>query len=200
MTKNIIATLQVLQSEFGLSQKDLADRLNVTQATVSRWLGSESDPRGSHRDAILELYKSLKGYNQITTLVPLMGYVGAGLEIDTDVEQIPEDGLETIEIPFDLPFEAIGFMVRGNSMYPVYKDGDLIVVKHLQTRPVSDYYGDEVVVLTEDNRRFIKQITRSLEGIVLKSWNADPIKNAKIKWVGEIVAILPRKSYRPLMK
>ncbi|UNE55469.1 S24 family peptidase [Bartonella machadoae] len=200
MTKNIIATLQVLQSEFGLNQKDLADRLNVTQATVSRWLRSESDPRGSHRDAILELYKSLKGYNQVTTLVPVMGYVGAGLEIDTDVEQIPEDGLETIEIPFDLPFETIGFMVRGDSMYPVYKDGDLIVVKHLQTKPVSDYYGDEVVVLTEDNRRFIKQITRSSEGIVLKSWNALPIKNVKIKWVGEIVAILPRKSYRPLMK
>ncbi|WP_375637213.1 S24 family peptidase [Bartonella sp. AP152HLJHH] len=200
MTKNIITTLQVLQTEFGLSQKDLADRLNVTQATVSRWLGNESDPRGSHRDAILELYKSLKGYNQITTLVPVMGYVGAGLEIDTDVEQIPEDGLETIEIPFDLPFEAIGFVVRGNSMYPVYKDGDLIVVKHLQTKPVSDYYGDEVIVLTEDNRRFIKQITRSSEGIVLKSWNADPIKNVKIKWIGEIISILPRKAYRLLTK
>ncbi len=200
MTKNIIATLQVLQSEFGLNQKDLADRLNVSQATVSRWLGNESDPRGSHRDAILELYKSLKGYNQITTLVPVMGYVGAGLEIDTDVEQIPEDGLETIEIPFDLPFEAIGFVVRGNSMYPVYKDGDLIVVKHLQTKPVSDYYGDEVIVLTEDNRRFIKQITRSSEGIVLKSWNADPIKNVKIKWIGEIISILPRKAYRLLTK
>ncbi|MCZ2158837.1 helix-turn-helix domain-containing protein [Bartonella sp. 220] len=200
MTKNIIATLQILQSEFGLNQKDLADRLNVTQATVSRWLGNESDPRGSHRDAILELYKSLKGYNQVTTLVPVMGYVGAGLEIDTDVEQIPEDGLETIEIPFDLPFEAIGFMVRGTSMFPVYKDGDLIVVKHLQTKPISDYYGDEVVVLTEDNRRFIKQIVRSSEGIVLKSWNADPIKNVKIKWIGEIVSILPRKAYRLFTK
>ncbi|EJF88610.1 XRE family transcriptional regulator [Bartonella melophagi] len=200
MTKNIIAVLNVLQSEFGLTQRDLASKLNVTQATISRWLASESDPRGSHRDAILELYKSLKGYNQVTTLIPIMGFVGAGFEIDTDVEQIPENGLETVEIPFDLPFEALGFMVRGLSMYPMYKDGDLIIVKHLQTRPISDYYGDEVVILTEDNRRFIKKIVRSPEGIALESYNAPVIKNVNIKWIGEIVAILPRKGYRLLMR
>ncbi|WP_336277122.1 S24/S26 family peptidase [Bartonella sp. CB178] len=87
-----------------------------------------------------------------------MGFVGAGLEIDTDIEQILEDGFKTVAMSFNLPFEALGFVVRGTSMYPVYKDGDLIVVKHLQTKPISDYCGDEVVVLTEDSRYFIKQI------------------------------------------
>src|SRR5690606_1472715 len=35
-----------------------------------------------------------------TSVVPVMGIIGAGGEIDPDYEQVPEDGLSQVEVPF----------------------------------------------------------------------------------------------------
>ncbi|OPB31425.1 XRE family transcriptional regulator [Bartonella sp. AR 15-3] len=197
---NIISTLKKILTEFNLTQEDVARRLNVTQASVSKWL-KDSDPRGSNRDAILELYKELKGDNHLTTFVPLMGYIGAGTQIDPSFEQIPEDGLEQIEIPFVLPDDMIAFEVKGDSMLPVYKNGDMVIARRRQIKTIEYFFGKEAVILTHDNKRYIKQISRGMNGeIDLLSWNAPPIKNAKITWIGEIFATLPTSSYSKMIR
>jgi len=128
-----------------------------------------------------------------TTSVPIMGYLGAGAEVEPEWEQVPPEGLDQIDIPFPMPPDMIAFVVRGDSMLPVYKDGHVIVVYREQKRPLESFYGEDAAVRTEDGRRFIKTIMRGAPGTVtLSSFNSAPIENVTLAWIGEIFAAFPR--------
>jgi len=130
------------------------------------------------------------------SLVPLMGYVGAGAEVEPDFEQVPEVGLEQIAVPFPLPADMIALQVRGNSMLPQFRDGAVIIVFREQRRSLESFFGEEAAVRTSDGRRYIKTIIRgSRPGTVnLISWNAEPIEGVGLVWVGEIFSVFPAKS------
>ncbi|TPW28585.1 helix-turn-helix domain-containing protein [Martelella alba] len=125
--------------------------------------------------------------------IPLMGYVGAGAQIEPDFEQVPPEGLEQITMPLPMPADMIAFQVRGSSMLPVYRDGMVIVVFKDQKRPIEWFFGREAVVRTADGRRFIKTIMRG-SPVTLTSFNAAPIEGTEPIWLGEIFAILPQES------
>lgn len=151
----------------------------VVGKTVSWLLGDEQQP-------------------QFSSMVPLMGFVGAGAEVEPEFEQIPPEGLDQIEVPFPLPPDMIALQVRGDSMLPVYKDGSIIIVHREQKRPLQAFYGREAAVRTSDGRRFIKTIMRGAKGVNLISWNAQPIENVHLEWIGEIFAVFPPTSIRHL--
>ncbi|MFE0233489.1 helix-turn-helix transcriptional regulator [Brucella anthropi] len=191
--------LRSILKETGWNQSQLAERLDTTQATVSRWLKG-SEPEGHRRDAIVYLYnavvKAPEASEDEGSVVAVMGYVGAGAEIEPDFEQTPPDGLDQIQVPFPLPDEMIAFQIRGDSMLPVYKDGHIVIVYRDQKRPLEAFYGEEAAVRTADGKRFIKTVMRGVNGVNLLSWNAAAIENAQLEWVGEIFAVLPRTSIR----
>src|SRR5690606_36573255 len=83
-----------------------------------------------------------------TTRVPLMGYLGAGAEIEPDFEQVPPDGLDDILVPFPVPDDMIAFKVRGTSMLPVYRPDAIIIVYRDQRKPIESFYGLEAAVRT----------------------------------------------------
>lgn len=128
-----------------------------------------------------------------TNVVRIMGYVGAGAQIEPDFEQVPPEGLGEITAPFDLPEDMLAFGVKGDSMLPVYKNGAVIVVYREQQRPLEAFFGEEAIVRTGDGRRYIKTVMRgSSAGTVnLLSWNAPAIENVRLEWIGEIFAIIP---------
>ena len=205
--RKIDEKLSFIMEATGWRQADLAEKLSVTQACISRWF-SGADPRGEHRDKINEIFNAISGKTEITgntqisskSYVPLMGYVGAGAKIKPDVGEMPPDGLGVIEIPFPMPADMVAFRVRGDSMLPVYREGHIIVVRRSQTKPLEAFYGEEAVVQTSDGRRFIKTIMRGVNGVNLISWNATPIEDVKLKWIGEIFAVLPRQALRHVDK
>lgn len=198
--RKIDEKLSFIMEATGWRQADLAEKLSVTQACISRWF-SGADPRGEHRDKITEIYNAITGKSEITrnteslskSYVPLMGYVGAGGKIEPDFGEMSPDGLGVVEIPFSMPADMVAFRVRGDLMLPVYREGHIIIVYRNQTKPLEAFYGEEAVVRTSDGRRFIKTIMRGAEGVNLISWNARPMEGVKLKWIGEIFAILPRQ-------
>lgn len=192
--------IRAIMAATGKTQMQLAEDLNVSQSTVNRWLGT-AEPEGHRRDAINELYEAIVQKQHAAgegTLIPLMGFIGAGAEIMPEFEQVPPDGIDHVNVPFPLPAEMIAFQVRGDSMLPVYKDGHVIVCFREQKRPVEAFYGEDAAVRTSDGRRFIKTIMRGNPGVNLMSWNAAPIENVGLEWIGEIFATLPRNALKSI--
>lgn len=196
--KTIPQKILSIMKATGKKQMAIAEMFGVSQSTVNRWIAG-SEPEGPRRDAINEAYERLvdEGPKERTgTIVPVMGMIGAGAEIQPDFEQTPPEGLDEIWIPFELDDELIAFEVRGISMLPVYKEGHVIVCYKEQRRPLDFFFGLEAAVRTSDGRRFIKTIIRSGSGVDLHSFNAEPIPDVHLEWIGEIFAALPRSSVR----
>ncbi|QNP81009.1 LexA family transcriptional regulator [Agrobacterium tumefaciens] len=197
--KTIDQKLREIMKATGWKQQKLAEELKTAQGTVSRWLSKKQDPEGSARDAINELYESVvdAGPSERNgTTVPIMGFVGAGGEIDEEYEQTPADGLDEVWIPFELDDDLIAFEVRGISMMPAYREGHIIICHREQKRPVDYFFGIEAVVKTDSGRRYLKTIMRNGSNIDLYSFNAAPIPNVKLEWIGEIFAAMPRSAVK----
>lgn len=182
------------------SAKEAAERYNFVYATYSQHERGQSAITRAAKD-YARAYKVSEAWlltgeglgPTATNIVRVMGYVGAGAEIEPDFEQVPPEGLEEVTLPFELPEEMLAFGVRGDSMLPVYKNGAVLVVYKEQKRPTEAFYGAEAVVRTSDGRRYIKTIQRGQEPgtLNLLSWNAAPIENVRPEWIGEIFAAIP---------
>lgn len=124
--------------------------------------------------------------------VQVVGFVGAGAEISVDVEQMPSGGHYDIETILPLPPGVIAFEVVGDSMYPRYDPGDVIIC-HEGGLPVADLRdGKEAAVLLEDGRRFLKRVVReSPSTFTLESHNAPPIRGVRLSWASDIMFIIP---------
>jgi len=132
--------------------------------------------------------------------LPVMGFIGAGAEIEPDFEQVPPEGLEQLALPFPLPDGLIAFEVRGDSMLPFYKHGHVVIVWEQQKKPLEAFFGDEAVVRTSTGRRFLKTIERGFNGVNLRSFNAPLIEDVFLEWIGEVFAVFPKTSLKHVVK
>lgn len=132
------------------------------------------------------------------TPIRIMGRVGAGGSIEPEYEQVPIDGLATIDLPFAVPDGISGLEVAGDSMLPAYRDGDVILVWDEQKRPTRDFIGEEAAVQTDDGFRALKEIQRgrSSSSYNLYSHNARLIEDVVISWVGEIYLVLKSRQIK----
>ena len=201
---DIPSIISALLVERGWTQERLAERLKTTQNNVSRWL-SGIEPRGRARDELRALAVEsglIEDVGASRAFIPLMGYIGAGSEIDPDFEQVPPDGLDQLELPIAVPDDMIGFQVRGDSMLPRYNDGDVVVVWREQNRATASLIGEEAAVRTEDGRRFLKVIMPGQRRgrFTLESFNARPIMDVSIAWASEIFIMVPARRVRRSVK
>ncbi len=194
--------IRAIMKSTGMKQMQLAERMEVSQSTVNRWLAG-AEPEGHRRDAINEMYDQVVEdgpKEQSGTIVPVVGLIGAGGQIEPEYEQSPPEGLDQIWIPFELDDDLIAFEVKGISMMPVYREGHVIICYKEQKRPIDFFYGVDAAVTTTDGRRYLKTIIKNGSNIDLYSFNADPIPNVKLAWIGEIFAAMPRSAVRRIEK
>lgn len=194
-------------------QEELAKRPHGTKGLLAKHLGVRPDaitrmantnPHKETREIrahelvmMREFFKDAEDQPADSFAVPIMGFLGAGAEVEPDYEQVPPDGLDQIHVPFQMPDDMIAFKVRGESMLPVYKDGAVIITYREQKKPLHAFYGEEAAVRTSDGRRFIKMIMRGPDDTVnLLSHNASPIEGVRLEWIGEIFAVMPPGALR----
>ena len=119
-------------------------------------------------------------------VVRLAGRIGAGAVIDADFEQEPAEGFAEIEIPYPVPEDAVAFEIIGDSMWPRYDPGDIVICCRVaQMRGEAD--GWEAAVRLTDGRRYLKTVRRvGKDRFDLVSHNASPILNVQIEWACKV--------------
>jgi SOS-response transcriptional repressor LexA len=129
----------------------------------------------------------------------VVGKIGAGAEILPEFEQIPPDGLFEIEVPFPIPEDTIAFEVEGDSMWPRYDAGDVVICSR-QSHDAESVVGSEAAVRTQDGRRYLKRVRRGATPgtFDLESHNAAPIRGVAIEWVAGILAAVRADQWRRL--
>lgn len=120
--------------------------------------------------------------------VPLVGMVGAGAKIFP----IDDGGaLDEIDPPPGIGPDAVAVEVRGDSMYPRYIEGDVLIFDAHVSLSRAD--GQECVVALPDGRRFIKVVRAEGENVAtLESFNAPPMRGEHVEWVAPILWVKRR--------
>lgn len=120
--------------------------------------------------------------------VPLLGFAQAGVGGFFDDGGYPVGhGWEEVSLPNVAKDGDYALRITGDSMLPIYRDGDVIIVSPGQD-PRS---GDRVVVKTTDGEVTAKVLfARNNEAISLMSFNEDhstrQIKHEDVEWIARI--------------
>ncbi|MEI9930932.1 MAG: helix-turn-helix transcriptional regulator [Rhizomicrobium sp.] len=180
--KQIWSALDALAARNGLSPSGLAKLAGLDPTTFNkskrgdatgklRWPSTESISKVlSATNATLDEFVSLvEGISARTRMVPLIGMAQAGSRGFFDDAGFPAgNGWEEIAFPELADEHAYALEITGDSMQPVYRDGDRIVVSPA-TNPRR---GDRVVVKTLEGEVMAKLLHRmTAQRIELRSLN-----------------------------
>ena len=210
-TKSVGKLIYDRRTELGITQKEVADFVGVSEATVSRWESGHID--NMRRDRIAALSKILRlsplaimGIDDTdlstripnmvpidarTFRVPIVGRVAAGRPIVADEEIV---GYEYIDNKYSKDgHEYFGLRIVGKSMEPTIMDGDIVIVRR------QNYVenGEIAIVLIDGEEATAKEVKESADGITLIGHNAavytphfysaQEVKNLLVQIIGRVV-------------
>lgn len=166
-------TIKALRKKHGLNQSQLAQRLNVTQATVSRWESGDILPDIEMVKSMAQMFNTstdalLENSNQVSSRgvkIPVLGRVQAGIPIEA-IEDILD--YEEIEPELAETGEFFALQIKGDSMEPKFSEGDVVIVR----RQPDIESGEIAVVLVNGDCATVKKIIKHANGISLVSSNA----------------------------
>lgn len=163
--------LKEIRKEKGITQTELAKKLGVASGTVGNWESGKREPDfetvsrlarffGVSVDWLLGRARSKREILR----VPVYGKVAAGIPIEaiTDIEDYEE--IDVSNAPGE---EFIALMIRGDSMEPRMKNGDVVIVR-LQDDCET---GDVAIAMVNGADATCKRVKKSPEGIYLISTN-----------------------------
>ena len=175
--------LKELRKENKISQRTLADMLGITQQAVAKWETGRSTPDTDTLQKLSSIFKvsidNLLGVeksldNAFTTTgndfaIPIIGTVKAGYN---SLAYNEDFGVEYANV--HNPKDYFYLIVKGDSMEPRIKDGDLALVHKQNTLE----NGDLGVIVYGDNEGTLKRFVKSDNMIILQPFN--PEYEAKI--------------------
>ncbi len=148
---------------------DICTTLKFPMPTFSDWINAKTYPRIDK----IELMANYFGISKADLVekrtgnpktkgikIPVLGRVAAGIPIDA-VEEI----IDYEEIPLSMAATGtyFGLLVKGDSMIPDIKDGDIVIVR--QQPNVEN--GETAVVLVNGDEATVKRVKRTDDGIML---------------------------------
>jgi phage repressor protein C with HTH and peptisase S24 domain len=169
--------------------EQLSEDVGISTSQLSRFESGDREPRVGEIEKIakaLGVVPAIFLEGSVVT-VNVVGRVGAGAEIHAAIDQ---SDIFEVETPVPIEDGMVGFEVEGNSMYPRYDAGDILICSRDGVAVESLPQGAEVAVSLEDGRRFIKRLRREDGSWTLESHNSEPIRNAKVIWASKVAHVI----------
>ena len=191
--------LRVARMGKGLSQTDLSKLLGVKQNTLSSWETERTEPDMASIRKMAEVLgvttDYLLGFETQNpsggVLIPVLGDVAAGIPIEA-ISDILD--YEEIDAAMAKSGEYFGLRIKGASMEPRMKEGDVVIVR----KQDSAESGDTVVVLVNGDSATVKKIKYGPDGITLLPSNPtyDPlffsaaeVERLPVRVIGRVVEL-----------
>ena len=209
--EDVWRAIDTLAAENGLSASGLAKRSGLDATTFNpskrrmpdgrnRWPSTESvakvlDATGASLEAFTSLVSGARalassaGNRNVVRRVPLIGLAQAGGEGYFDDGGYPVGGgWDEVSLPEIADPNAYALEISGESMEPVFRDGDMIIVS--PSAPIRR--GDRVVVRTVGGEVMAKQLARrSARRVELKSLNPEhpdySFDLTEVTWIHRVV-------------
>lgn len=206
--EKVWAALDAIAARHSLSASGLARKagLDSTAFNRSKRCAADGRPRWPSTESLAKVMEAtgeslstfvrlIEGGNHETaerhshSSVPLIGFAQAGAGgFFTDAGFPVGQGWEEIELPGAVRDGAYALQVQGESMLPLYRDGDVLVVDPAATVR----RGDRVVVKTADGEVMAKVLARQSEReIELLSLNPEhpnrTFTKKEVEWMARII-------------
>lgn len=172
--------IRKLRNAKDMSQRELAEKLAVSQSSVNRLENSVdknitihtlvnlAEALGTSPDYLLEFseindndfYQTVNNGKDFIK-VPVYGTVPAGRPIEA--LEVDEGYVDIPSFMFKGGKRLIGLKVKGDSMYPYYLEGDIIII---EVTPDFNSGDDVVVFIGYDNEATLKKIHRKDNGVI----------------------------------
>lgn len=169
------------------TQPKLEARSGVGQSTIGRILRADGEAKIGTVKELARVFKlkpgdlldpgfigrkagsDVTGTSGSAGLVPLISWVTAGMMHEAIDNLAPGDAEEWIESPFPHSKSTFCLKLRGSSMWPEYKDGEIVQIDP----DVVAKHNDDVVVRTPDGKATFKRLQLSEDGNFLIALNPD---------------------------
>lgn len=200
----IWSAIDAIAARYNLSASALARKAGLDATTFNkskrqtgdgrlRWPSTESiakvlEATGATLDEFMALVSS-KHYDRPVTSVPLIGLAQAGDGGYFDDAGFPIGGSwDEIAFPNVNDENAYALEISGDSMLPLYRDGDRVIISPAATIR----RGDRVVVKTTSGEILAKELKRqTAKTVELKSLNPDHedrvFDMSELDWVARIM-------------
>ena len=191
---NIIRELRLKR---GLSQFELAKICGVHQTAISQWEKGRTSPDADMLSLLSDYFNVSvdlligKNRNTMTHMIPVLGYVKAGIPIEA-VEEVLD--YEEITPQMASAGEHFALRIKGDSMLPRFCPGDVVIV-----RKQSDITsGDIAVVLVNGSDATVKKVFKKENNLMLVSLNTayepiiytnDDVINLPVTIIGKVVEL-----------
>ncbi len=203
--KQVWNAIDVIAERYGYSASGLAKKsgLDPTSFNPSKRNGPDGRPRWPTMESISRLLQasgaSVEEFSDLLTgrkgqppkrkQIPLMGFAKAGKGGFFDDSGFPAgNGWDEIDVPGVTDQNAYALEITGDSMLPVYREGDTIIVSPAATIRK----GDRVVVRTTDGQVMAKlmqrQTSKTLELASFNPSHATKVLDMKdVDWIARIL-------------
>lgn len=191
--------LKAARKAKGLTQTEVAQAIGLTQNGYSYW---ENGKAKIDKDQILKLaalfevsVDYLLGNTELPASsgvrIPVLGDVAAGIPIEAVTDIVD---YEEIDATLARTGEFFGLRIKGASMEPRMREGDVVIVLRQETAET----GDTVVVLVNGDSATVKKIKIGPDGITLLPTNPtyDPmfytaaeVESLPVRVIGRVVEL-----------
>ncbi|MGL6152384.1 MAG: LexA family protein [Aeromonas sobria] len=149
--------IRELRKKHGLTQQKLGELIGVKKSSISQWENDEHSPSGDNLAQLSKVFgvsahwlATGKGSPELSNVepavipqgnrVPILSYVQAGNWREMCEQASNFDGnVEYVSVGGEIGPYGFGVWLRGDSMVPLFKEGDLIIVDPDEGPQPGDY-------------------------------------------------------------
>lgn len=149
--------IRELRKKHGLTQQKLGELIGVKKSSISQWENDEHSPSGDNLAQLSKVFgvsahwlATGKGSPELSNVepavipqgnrVPILSYVQAGNWREMCEQATAFDGnVEYVSAGGETGPYGFGLWLRGDSMVPLFKEGDLIIVDPDESPQPGDY-------------------------------------------------------------